>query len=79
MDKDKARQTAAVRAGVDSDSIARRALAAMEELDQARVSTIHGLCSEILREFPVQAGIDPDFAVDSGYTMGRMLKGVPGS
>ncbi len=30
-------------------------------LDAARISTIHGLCQEILRTHPAEAGVDPDF------------------
>lgn len=33
------------------------------DLDAARIGTIHGLCSEILRAHPAEAAIDPDFAV----------------
>ncbi len=32
-------------------------------LDRAHVATIHGFCSSLLRERPVEAGIDPGFAV----------------
>lgn len=33
------------------------------ELDVARINTIHGLCTEILRAHPAEAGIDPRFTV----------------
>jgi ATP-dependent helicase/nuclease subunit A len=33
------------------------------QLDTARIGTIHGLCSEILRTHPVEAGLDPRFQV----------------
>lgn len=33
------------------------------ELDAARVSTIHSLCTEILRAHPAEAGVDPRFDV----------------
>jgi len=33
------------------------------ELDAARIGTIHNLCGEILRAHPAEAGIDPRFAV----------------
>lgn len=33
------------------------------ELDAARISTIHTLCTEILRSHPAEAGLDPRFAV----------------
>ena len=32
-------------------------------LDSARISTIHSLCQEVLRAHPVEAGLDPQFAV----------------
>ena len=32
-------------------------------LDAARISTIHSLCSEILRAQPAEAGVDPAFTV----------------
>jgi superfamily I DNA/RNA helicase len=34
-----------------------------QELDAARISTIHGLCAEILRAHPAEAGLDPRFDV----------------
>ena len=34
-----------------------------EELTTAPISTIHGFCSSILREFPIEAGVDPAFEV----------------
>ncbi len=33
------------------------------ELDAARIDTIHGLCAEILRAHPAEAGIDPRFVM----------------
>jgi ATP-dependent helicase/nuclease subunit A len=42
-------------------------------LDAARISTIHGLCSEILRSHPAEAALDPRFAVlDEGQ--GNLLR-----
>ncbi len=37
--------------------------AALESLEEAHISTIHGFCADLLRERPVEAGIDPLFAV----------------
>jgi len=34
-----------------------------DQLKSAQISTIHEFCSKILREFPLQAGLSPDFAV----------------
>lgn len=33
------------------------------QLDAARIGTIHGLCGEILRHHPAEAGVDPRFEV----------------
>ncbi|HEX7085022.1 MAG TPA: UvrD-helicase domain-containing protein [Vicinamibacterales bacterium] len=45
--------------GVERDRLDR----ALRLLEEARVSTIHGFCADLLREHPVEAGIDPQFAV----------------
>jgi ATP-dependent helicase/nuclease subunit A len=36
---------------------------AVEELEEARIGTIHSFCADLLREHPVEAGIDPLFEV----------------
>ena len=36
---------------------------ALEKLEEAHVNTIHGFCAELLRERPVEASVDPLFAV----------------
>jgi ATP-dependent exoDNAse (exonuclease V) beta subunit len=36
---------------------------ALRDLETARVGTIHGLCADLLRERPVEAGVDPAFTV----------------
>jgi len=36
---------------------------ALEDLDQAHLGTIHSFCASLLRERPVEAGIDPEFEV----------------
>jgi len=37
--------------------------AALQELEVARIGTIHSFCSDLLRERPVEAGVDPLFEV----------------
>ena len=32
-----------------------------DQLSQASVSTIHGFCARVLREYPIEAGLSPDF------------------
>ena len=46
--------------------IAARALAALQQLDRAHLMTIHAFCSELLRLYPVEGRVDPDFRVDTG-------------
>jgi ATP-dependent exoDNAse (exonuclease V) beta subunit len=36
---------------------------AIQRLEEAHVSTIHGFCADLLRERPIEAGIDPLFTV----------------
>ncbi|UPT74717.1 MAG: UvrD-helicase domain-containing protein [Elusimicrobiota bacterium] len=43
-----------------------RARAALEDLDKAPIGTIHSFCSQLLRLYPVEAGVDPAFRVDDG-------------
>jgi ATP-dependent exoDNAse (exonuclease V) beta subunit len=40
-----------------------RLAAAVYDFEEAHVSTIHGFCAELLRERPVEAGVDPSFTV----------------
>jgi ATP-dependent exoDNAse (exonuclease V) beta subunit len=40
-----------------------RLTTALEELEVARIGTIHGLCADLLREYPVEAQVDPLFEV----------------
>ena len=40
----------------------------MKILERAQITTIHGLCSRILRENPVEAQLDPAFAVADDFT-----------
>ena len=35
----------------------------LEHLPLANISTIHGFCQKLLREFPIEAGADPNFEV----------------
>jgi ATP-dependent exoDNAse (exonuclease V) beta subunit len=50
------------RAGQD-DEVRKRLENALETLEEAHVNTIHGFCAELLRERPVEACVDPLFAV----------------
>src|SRR6185436_12096192 len=43
--------------------VARRLRQALPQLEAARIGTIHAFCAELLRERPVEAGVDPLFQV----------------
>jgi ATP-dependent helicase/nuclease subunit A len=47
-------------------TVLERARAALEDLDKAPIGTIHSFCSQLLRLYPVEAGVDPGFRVDEG-------------
>lgn len=49
--------------GVASGEAARCLEGAVQRFEEAHVSTIHGFCADLLRERPVEARIDPSFAV----------------
>jgi ATP-dependent helicase/nuclease subunit A len=52
--------------GVPEATVEQRSLEALEGLERATIETIHGFCSNLLRSFPEEAGVDPDFSVDAG-------------
>ncbi len=43
-----------------------RAQAALNGLDRANVGTIHSFCADILKAYPLEAGIAPNAQIDSG-------------
>ena len=56
------------RASTASDPDSRRAWRQRRrELDGAVITTIHGFCSRLLREHPVESAIDPQFTVLDAY------------
>ncbi|MHB2020252.1 MAG: UvrD-helicase domain-containing protein, partial [Candidatus Xenobia bacterium] len=46
-----------------SEAARQRLVEALGGLEEARIGTIHSLCADLLRERPVEAGIDPRFEV----------------
>ncbi|MEA2625313.1 MAG: ATP-dependent helicase/nuclease subunit, partial [Candidatus Binatota bacterium] len=45
-----------------------RLVAALPQLEEARIGTIHSFCADLLRERPVEAGVDPLFEVAANET-----------
>jgi ATP-dependent helicase/nuclease subunit A len=48
------------------DEVRAMARAALSRLDRAMIGTIHGFAAFLLRRHPLEAGVDPGFAVDEG-------------
>jgi ATP-dependent helicase/nuclease subunit A len=51
-----------------------RLRAALPKLEEAQVSTIHSFCSDLLREHPVEAGVDPFFEVAAEDTAAALFE-----
>jgi ATP-dependent exoDNAse (exonuclease V) beta subunit len=63
------------RAGAPEGGAERRRLeAALEQLELARIGTIHAFCADLLHERPVEAGVDPLFEVLSEDEAQRLLE-----
>ncbi|NIT37116.1 MAG: UvrD-helicase domain-containing protein [candidate division Zixibacteria bacterium] len=60
-----ARLRAGLEGWLEDNPLDEQAARALERFDQAQVSTIHSFAASLLRELPVEAGVDPAFeAVD---------------
>ena len=55
-------------------AVARHLEDAVQNLEQAHISTIHGFCADVLRERPVEARIDPLFRVLTEGQAQRLFK-----
>ena len=51
---------------VKDEVLVERAQEALSRLDRASVGTIHGFCAEILKMFPLEAGLSPNAQIDTG-------------
>jgi len=59
---------------ISNDEERRRWLNYKRTLDGAVITTIHGFCSRMLREFPVEARIDPQFLLLDEHRAAMMLE-----
>ena len=63
-----------VRQADDTPAVARERLRdALPQLEEARIGTIHSFCADLLRERPVEAGVDPCFEVAPEDASGELL------
>ena len=49
--------------GPDGAAAGPRLEAALSQIEEASIGTIHAFCATILRERPIEAGVDPDFQI----------------
>lgn len=52
--------------GMKADDIEQISSSALQDIHKAQICTIHSFCANILRLYPLEAGLPPDFAVDEG-------------
>ena len=68
-------RTAIGEARVDEEDggVRERLSRALGHLELAHIGTIHGFCADLLRERPIEAGVDPAFRVAAEDEAGRLL------
>jgi ATP-dependent helicase/nuclease subunit A len=59
--------------GSDS-TIVRRLKETLDTFSENRIGTIHSFCAYLLRQYPVEAGIDPGFVIIQGLTQREMTQ-----
>ena len=59
---------------VPDSQLTARAEQALLHLDRASIGTIHGFCGEILKMFPLEAGLSPNAQIDSGYKAAQIFE-----
>src|SRR5262249_47525497 len=47
---------------------------ALPQLEEARIGTIHSFCADLLRERPVEARVDPMFAVPAAHSSAALFQ-----
>ncbi|MFI5316834.1 MAG: UvrD-helicase domain-containing protein [Myxococcota bacterium] len=58
---------------VSPAEISERATARLRALAETEVTTIHGFCARLLRRYPLESGVDPDFRVDAGARLEELV------
>lgn len=53
--------------------IIERAETALSQLDRSQIGTIHGFCADILRAYPLEAGLTPNAEIDKGPRARRIF------
>ncbi|HXV65239.1 MAG TPA: UvrD-helicase domain-containing protein [Vicinamibacteria bacterium] len=64
------------RASSQDDAVITRLEQGLSQLEEAHVGTIHGFCSDLLKQRPLQAGVDPLFEVATDEETERLYHRV---
>lgn len=56
-----------------NSSTVRRLKGNLDRFSSNRIGTIHSFCTHLLRQYPVEAGIDPGFTIIQGLTQQEMI------
>ncbi len=62
--------------GVADEEIISRAERALAQLDRSQIGTIHSFCADILRAYPLEAGLTPNAEVDKGPRAQHIFEGL---
>jgi len=60
--------------GKKQGRLSRKARQAREQFHKNRISTIHSFCASLLREHPVESGIDPGFSIIQGARQRKIME-----
>jgi len=60
--------------GIREDRLRRKTREAREQFHKNRISTIHSFCASLLREHPVESGIDPGFSIIQGARQRKIME-----
>lgn len=55
------------------EEVIARAELALSQLDRSQIGTIHGFCADILRAYPLEAGLTPNAEIDKGPRAERIF------
>ncbi len=58
---------------LSKERLERRALDALRQIERSEIGTIHGFAATLLRLYPMQSGVDPEFVEDDGASFDRLF------
>jgi ATP-dependent helicase/nuclease subunit A len=59
--------------GIEDEGLQCRIKETREQFHKNRISTIHSFCANLLREHPVESGVDPGFSIIQGIKQRKIL------